>query len=165
MIKKVIVFIVQEDVLINYHKFRDYILKDIFEEKTIILEDLKKRYYYSQNQLLNENQLFNRAKDELYRINTDFFEVLNTINNSINLLNEIALDKSIFESIEQHIDLLIEVEQSECKSGWNNRVQGLYLLKEEKRKLREIIQGNNPEINIFKQIREKGINECLNLDI
>ena len=74
----------------QYHNFRDYILKDIFEEKTIILEDLKKRYYYSQNQLSNENQLFNRTKDELNRINTEFFEVLNTINNSINLLNEIA---------------------------------------------------------------------------
>lgn len=115
------------------HKNRDYIIEDRMEPKTITLEDLKKRYNYSKGQLSVKKQLFLGAKEELININPECLNTEEDMIKSINLLHEIALNKSVFESAEQHIDLLIEIEYSEHKPGWQNRVRGLNVLKEEKK--------------------------------
>ena len=147
------------------HKNRDYILEDIMEEKTITLEELKKRYNFSKGQLSMKKQLFLGAREELIKLNIELLETQENINNSINLLHEIALNKSVFESAEQHLDLLIEVEQSEHKPGWQSRIQYLYLLKEEKRILRECYQGKNQKMNDLRKFVEEEINKYCDIDI
>lgn len=147
------------------HKNRDYILEDIMEEKEITLEDLKKRYYDSRNQLSVKKQLFDGAKAELIQLNIECLETQEKMQKSINLLHKIALNKSVFESAEQHIDLLIEVEISEHKPGWEGRVRGLKLLKEEKKMLREIYEGSNSDMKSIRNFVENEINKYIDMDI
>ena len=149
----------------DLHKNRDYILEDVMEDKVITLEDLKKRYNYSKSQISVKRQLFMGAREELIKLNIECLETQDKINNSINLLHEIALNKSVFESAEQHIDLLIEVEQSEHKPGWQNRIHGLNVLKAEKRMLRECYNGENKQMNQIRNFVEKEINKYCDIDI
>ena len=102
------------------HKNRDYILEDVMEDKTVTLDDLKKRYYDSKNELSVKKQLFQGAKEEIVKLNLECLNTQEKITNSINILHKIALNKSVLESAEEHIDLLIEVEMSEHKSGRKN---------------------------------------------
>ena len=68
------------------------------------------------------------------------------IKNIINELEKIALNKDILESAEQHIDLLIEVEKSEQKPGWRNRIEEFNILKKQKKQLREKYNGEHEDI-------------------
>lgn len=135
------------------------------EDKVITLEDLKKRYNYSKGQLSVKKTLFLGAREELVKLNIQCLETQEQMINSINLLHEIALNKSVFESAEQHIDLLIEVEQAEHKPGWQNRINGLNILKEEKRMLREVYQGENHSLNEIRKFVENEINKYYDIDI
>ena len=56
--------------------------------------------------------MFDGAKQELIELNIECLETQQDITKSINILHKIALNKSVFESAEEHIDLLIEVEMS-----------------------------------------------------
>ena len=147
------------------HKNRPYILEDVMEDKVITLEDLKKRYYNSKDQLSVKKQLFQGAREDLIELNLECLQTQEDITKSINLLHKIALNKSVFESAEEHIDLLIEVEQSEHKPGWQNRVHGLNILKEEKRILREVYQGENESLNSIREFVENEINKYYDIDI
>ena len=149
----------------EYAKNRDYILEDVMEEKTVTLEELKKRYNYSKSQISLKRQLFLGAREELIRLNLDCLDTQNDISNSINLLHKIALDKSVFKSDEEHLEILIEVEKAEQKPGWKNRVQGYNILKEEKRMLREIYHGENQSMNEMRNFVEKEINKYLDIDV
>ena len=139
--------------------------KIILEDKVISLEDLKKRYNYSKSQISLKRQLFLGAREELININIQCLETLDKINNSTNLLNEISFNKSVFESAEKHIDLLIEVEQLEHKPGWQNRIRGLKLLKAENKMLRECYNGENKQMNQIKDFVEKEINKYCDIDL
>ena len=149
----------------DVHKNRPYILKDVMVEKTITLEDLKNRYYNSKEKLSMKKQLFIGAKEELIKLNLECLDTQDDITKSINLLHKIALNKSVFESAEEHIDLLIEVEQSEHKPGWQNRVHGLNVLKEEKRMLREVYQGKNESLAKIREFVENEVNNYCDYDI
>ena len=81
------------------HKNRDYILEDVMEEKTVTLEELKKRYNYSKSQISLKRQLFFGAREELIRLNLDCLDTQNDISNSINLLHKIALNKSVLDRL------------------------------------------------------------------
>ena len=80
-------------------------------------------------------------------------------------MHKIALNKSVFESAEEHIDLLIEVEQSEHKPGWQNRVHGLNILKLEKKTLREVYEGKNESLKQIREFVENEINKYIEMDI
>ena len=149
----------------NDHKNRNYIIEEVMEEKEVTLEDLKKRYFDSRNQLSVKKQLFDGAKAELIQLNLECLDTQEKMQKSINLLHKIALNKSVFESAEQHIDLLIEVEISEHKPGWEGRVRGLKILKEEKKMLREVYEGSNSDMINIKNFVEKEINKYIDMDI
>ena len=61
-------------------------------------------------------------------------------------MKEIALNKSVFATSEEYIDLLIQNERSECKEGYEIRIQGLQLLKKQKKTLREIYERKNSSL-------------------
>ena len=147
------------------HKNRDYILEDIMEDKTITLEELKKRYYDSKNELSMIKQLFNGAREELVKLNIECLETQDSITTIINHLHKIALNKSVFESAEEHLDLLIEKEKSEHKLGWQARIEGYLILKEEKKMLREVYQGTNVDLNNIREFVEKEVNKYFEMDI
>ena len=75
--------------------------------------------------------------------------------NTINELKRIALNKDVFDSAEEHLDLLIENEKFEQKPGWQKRIEAFNLLKRQKRKLREIYHGQHTDANKIRSFVKK----------
>ena len=135
------------------HKNRNYIFEETFEEETIILDDLKKRYFELNNELSLQKKLFSDKKQEL---NNFYFELLNnkdSISLSINKLQSISLKKNK-EPEEEFFNMLIEVEKSEHKPEWQTRIRILEELKNQDNLLTEIYNGTNIQINKIKEFIE-----------
>ena len=147
------------------HINRPYYYEDYMEEETIILTELKQKYCDSKSNLDTKTQLLMRAKKDLVNLNMECINTQDLITKSINRLQEIALNKTVFESSEEHIDLLIETEKSEHKEGWKTRIEGLELLKQQKRMLREIYQGENQKMNQIKDFIEDSLKKEKNCSI
>lgn len=145
------------------HKNRPYELADYMDEEIVTLEDLKTRYYNSKNQFDVKTQLLMGAKNDLIKLNLECISTQQEMMISVNRLKEIALNKTVYESVEEHIDELILNEKSEHKDGWQIRVQGLQVMKEQKKKLREISQGKNEDFDKIKKVIEDSISNEENL--
>jgi len=142
------------------HKNLPYIYQEELVEETVTLDDLKKLYYDSKSELDTKTQLIKGAKKDLIDLNKHCLDIQELITNGINRLKEIALNKSVFATSEEYIDLLIQTEQSENKPGYEVRIEGLKLLKNQKKTLREIYERkNNQLININSFIDESLENE------
>ena len=147
------------------HKNRPYYYEDYMAEETITLTELKQKYCDSKSNLDTKTQLLMGAKKDLVNLNMECINTQDLITKSINRLQEIALNKTVFESSEEHIDLLIETEKSEHKEGWKTRIEGLELLKQQKRMLREIYQGENQKMNQIKDFIEDSLKKEKNCSI
>jgi len=147
------------------HKNRPYYYEDYMEEETITLTELKQKYCDSKSNLDTKTQLLMGAKKDLVNLNMECINTQDLITKSINRLQEIALNKTVFESSEEHIDLLIETEKSEHKEGWKTRIEGLELLKQQKRMLREIYQGENQKMNQIKDFIDDSLKKDKNCSI
>ena len=145
------------------HKNRPYELVDYMDEEIVTLEDLKARYYDNKNKFDVKTQLLMGAKNDLIKLNLECISTQQEMMSSVNRLKEIALNKTVFESVEEHIDELILNEKSEHKDGWQIRVQGLEVMKEQKKKLREISQGKNEDFEKIKKVIEDSISNEENL--
>ena len=121
------------------HKNRPYYYEDYLEEEIVTLDELKKKYCDSKSDLDTKTQLLMGAKNDLINLNIECINTQDLITKSINRLQEIALNKTVFESSEEHIELLIENEKSEHKEGWQTRIEGLELLKQQKKCLEKFI--------------------------
>jgi len=147
------------------HKNQNYIIDYVMEEKTITYEELKKRYDICTNNISEQKKLFYATKKDLIEIKTDCLKTQDEMIKSINLLYKKALNKSVFESAEEYIDLLIEEEKAEHKTGWQSRVDGLMLFKKEKKMLKEIYQGENQNFNQLKDFVEKIVDKYYEIDV
>lgn len=143
----------------SQHKNRPYYYEDYMAEETITLNELKEKYCNSKSDLDTKTQLLMGAKNDLISLNIECINIQDLITKSINRLQEIALNKTVFESSEEHIDLLIENEKSEHKKGWQTRIEGLELLKQQKRMLREIYKGENQKMNDIRKFIEDSLNK------
>ena len=142
------------------HKNLPYIYKEEEIEEEVTLDDLKKLYYDSKSELDTKTQLIQGAKKDLIALNKHCLDIQDLITNGINRLKQIALNKSVFATSEEYIDLLIQTEQSENKPGYEVRIQGLKLLKNQKRVLREIYERRNAQLlDVNKFIDENLENE------
>lgn len=146
------------------HKNRPYYYEDYLEEEIVTLDELKKKYCDSKSDLDTKTQLLMGAKNDLINLNIECINTQDLITKSINRLQEIALNKTVFESSEEHIELLIENEKSEHKEGWQTRIEGLELLKQQKKMLREIYLGENEKMNNMRKFIEDSLNKEKNLN-
>jgi len=133
-------------------------------KNSVTLGELKNKYYDSKSNLDTKTQLLMGAKKDLIDLNLECLNTQDLITKSINKLQQIALNKSVFESSEEHIDLLIENEKTEHKEGWKIRIEGLELLKQQKKLLREIYNGENQNLCNMKKFIEDSLNKEKNLN-
>lgn len=142
------------------HKNLPYIYEEEEYNKTVTLNELKKLYYDSKSELDTKTQLINGAKKDLLKLNKDCLDTQDLITQGINRLKEIALNKSVFATDEEYIDLLIQTEKSDMKPGYDVRIEGLLMLKKQKKTLREIYEKKNSQlIDIEKFINDSLENE------
>ena len=136
------------------HKNRPYEYVDYFEEETVTLEDLKKRYYDFKNKFDVKTQLLMGVKNDLIKIDLECEPTRQEIMTSFNRLKEIALNKTVFTNMEKNIDLLIEHEECQRYPGWSTRIQGLQVMKEQKKILGELSQGKFEDFEKIKKLIE-----------
>jgi GTP-binding protein EngB required for normal cell division len=128
------------------HKNRPYEIVDYQEEQTITLDYVKQKYCNSNTKLISKSETLRTIKTELIKLNIVCMKTQNKMMKCINELHKIALNKSVFNSVEEHIDELILVEKAEHKDGWQNRVEGLQILKKQKQNYRELCEGKNDDL-------------------
>lgn len=139
------------------HKNRPYYYEDYMAEEVVTLNELKNKYCSSKCDLDMKTQLLMGAKNDLINLNLECMTTQDLITKIINRLKEIALNKTVFESSEEHIQLLIENEKSEHKEGWQTRIEGLELLKNQKKILREVYNEENQSMNDMKKFIEDSL--------
>ena len=110
-----------------------------------------------------KTQLFLGAKQDLINLNVECIDTHDLITKSINRLQQIALNKTIFESLKEYIELLIETEKPERKEEWKTRIEELKLLKQHKKILREIYKGENQMMKDMRKFIEDSLNKEKNL--
>jgi hypothetical protein len=145
------------------HKNRPYEIVDYQEEQIITLDYVKHKYFKSNSNLISKSETLRNIKTQLINLNIECMETQNKMMKCINEIHKIALNKSVYNSVEEHIDELILVEKAEHKDGWQIRVQGLQAMKEQKKKLREISQGKNEDFEKIKKVIEDSISNEENL--
>ena len=132
-------------------------------EEVVTLDELKKKYCDTKSDFDKKTQLFLGAKQDLINLNIECIDTHDLITKSINRLQQIALNKTVFESSEEYIELLIETEKSELKEGWKTRIEELKLLKQHKKILREIYKGENQMMKDMRKFIEDSLNKEKNL--
>ena len=132
-------------------------------EEVVTLDELKKKYCDTKSDFDKKTQLFLGAKQDITNLNVECINTQYLITKSINRLQQITLSKTVFESSEEYIELLIETEKSEHKEGWQTRIEGLELLKQQKKMLREIYKGENQKMNDMRKFIEDSLNKEKNL--
>lgn len=119
------------------------------EKEKVNLNELKKKYCDSKSDLDMKTQILIGLKKELIELNIKCLYNLDLFTEKINL------NRKVFESSEEHIDLLIETEKSEQNDGWEIRIEGLKLLKTQKSELKKMNIRSKSE-------KRKFIEESLN---
>ena len=110
-------------------------------------EYLKQKYIEKSLEKAKKEQILEGLENYITKQNIELMETQEGMKNTINELKKIALNKDIFDSAEEQIDLLIENEKYEHKPGWQKRIEAFNILKKQKRKLKEIYHGENTDAN------------------
>jgi hypothetical protein len=135
----------------SVHKNMPYIIVQEEVEETVIVDDLKKKYYDSKNEFEIKIKLIQEAKKELIEIYKKCLYIQDLITKIINRLNEIALNKNVFAISDEDIEMLFH----------QTRIETLKSLKNQKKILREIYERKSNELLIIKRL----IDEYLENDI
>ena len=104
------------------HASNPYRFEIYTQKETRTSEDFKKKYYPAlegKNKVLAKMQ---QIQDFLKHVETDVMGMVNEVQKSMERLDKIALRPDPSTQIE-HLDLLIESEKQQAKSGYQQRVQ------------------------------------------
>ena len=129
------------------HQNKDFIWEEYEEEVTKTDEFLKAKYVKKKSEKSAKEQILDGLEKDISNMNIELMNTQEEMKNTINELKKIALNKDLFDSAEQHIDLLIENEKFERKPGWQKRIEAYNILKRQKIKLKEIYNGEHPDAN------------------
>ena len=137
------------------HENRDFFWEEYEEDVTKTDEFLKAKYVQKSSEKSAKEQILDGLEREISRQNIELMQTQEEMKNTINELKKIALNKDVFDSAEQHIDLLIENEKFEQKKGWQKRIEAYNILKKQKIKLKEIYHGKHTDANKIQDFVKK----------
>ena len=118
--------------------------KQVLDQRIKLEENAKLLY-----SKLTEDKMEN-IKGKFSNFNMECINIQNLIIKSINKLQKIALNKTSVETSEKNIEILIEIEKSEKRPGWQKRTEELVHLKIQKKFIREIYNGENQKMKDLK---------------
>lgn len=123
----------------------------IIEERAYEVEgefaELKKKYTDSKCGLSVKTQMLRNLKKELINLNKECLDTQELITEGINKLKEIALNKSVFSTSEEYIEMLIQGEKQEQKEGYQIRIEGLQMLLKQKQVLRDVYENKGKKFD------------------
>ena len=108
--------------------------------------------------------MLQNLKKQLINLNKECLNIQDLITDGINRLKEIALNKSIFATSEEYIEMLIQGERQEQKEGYQIRIEGLQMLLKQKQTLREVYEKKNNKFNDITKFINESLTEEYKLD-
>ncbi len=118
----------------NVHFNQKYKWDYVTEKRKGTYQGLKKRFEAAHGQVMSKEKIFEELDNEFMVVQGNVTELIVKSQKSLERLQEIALKPNPL-STPDYIDLMIESEKQECKSGFKDRIQSLL----EVRKKAEII--------------------------
>lgn len=138
----------------NLHKNIPKIIKYYEVEVEETVEELKKKYYDSQNNLSLSQQLILNKEFELEKTMVDVYGIQEEIRKCIDVLKQKALYPNIHETAEEYIDIQIKSEESEKKPGFKERIKSLKNMKENHKLINKMFKEGTT-IRDFDEFRKK----------
>ena len=131
-----------------------YVIKhgEIEVEETV--EELKKKYYDSTNKLSLSDQIIKGKELELEKIMVDCYYLQDEIRECIERLKAEALYPNVNETSEEYIDMLIEAERSERKTGYKDRIKSLETIKQNNKLINQMFK-NGTTCRTLEQFRKE----------
>ena len=108
--------------------------------------------------------MLQNMKTELISLNKECLDTQDLITEGINRLKEIALNKSVFATSEEYIEMLIQGERQEHNPGYEIRIEGLQMLLKQKRMLREVYEKKNKKLDDINKFINDSLNEEYKLE-
>ncbi|XP_070775643.1 uncharacterized protein [Enoplosus armatus] len=103
-------------------------------------KDLKDKYFTAKEAKIPVEALVGKLRADYDLVQVDVVKLIKKSGECLNKLKEIALKPNPL-STPEYIDMLIEGEKSEAKSGWKERVQSLITMREQAECLAKVQRG------------------------
>ena len=138
----------------DLHKNVPYVIKyeEIEIEETV--EELKKKYYDNQNKLSLSDQLIRAKELELEKKMVECYAIQDEIRECIDKLKKEALYPNVNETAEEYIELQIESERTEKKTGYKERIKTLESIKQNNKLINQMFREGTTCRN-FEQFRRE----------
>ncbi|XP_060589819.1 uncharacterized protein LOC132745006 isoform X3 [Ruditapes philippinarum] len=114
----------QEHCFWDIHRNTPYIFEYVTVQKQRTYTEKLEKYRRAEGETMTRKKVVERMYDELFDLEDDIMELMDTINTCNNILREIALRPDPL-SVVEHIDLLIESERLEKRPGFQARIVSL----------------------------------------
>ncbi|XP_072163238.1 uncharacterized protein [Diadema setosum] len=108
----------------DVHFNQGYRFEFYVEEETRTYENLESRFNDATGKKLTVEQVVKNLEEELESVKERVYRLITDSHMSLKRLEEIALRPNPLSTLD-YVDLLIETEQHEAKTGWRNRVKSL----------------------------------------
>lgn len=108
----------------NVHFNQQYKWDYVKEKKKETYKELKQRYEEAHGEVMSKEQIFKKLEKEFEEVQIIVFQLIESSQKSLERLQEIALKPNPL-STPDYIDLMIESEKQEAKSGFQDRIQSL----------------------------------------
>ncbi|XP_071779107.1 uncharacterized protein LOC139929932 [Centroberyx gerrardi] len=112
--------------------------KNVKEKRTV--EELKNKFKTATEAKMSVQDLIAKLEGEYDRVQLKVVNLMEMSAKCLDRLKEIALKPNPL-STPEYIDLLIEGEKSEAKSGWKQRVQALIAMREKAETMAKVARG------------------------
>ena len=110
------------------HKNRPYVIKYETVTETRTAEDLKKKYHKAVKEKTTSEKMMQSLEESLQKVHVEVLTTIKKAQQSLRRLDEIALKPNPLSQVD-YLEILIESEKREAKSGWKQRVKYLEVAK------------------------------------
>ena len=110
------------------HKNRPYLIEYKTETETRTVEDLKKKYHRAVKEKATSEKMMKSIEESLQKVHEEVLTMIKKAQQSLRRLDEIALKPNPLTQVD-YLEILIESEKAEAKSGWKQRVKYLEVAK------------------------------------
>ena len=132
----------------SHVKSKQYIAYDE-KEQELIIDARKKAFEEGQKGLSYSEQLLNQTIEKMRQEGEVIIKQMKDIKESLEELDKIALKPRVFTN-EQYFKEMIEYEETEKNPGWENRVEGLKMMRDQAKHINDISKAENIS-NLFPQ--------------
>ena len=147
------------------HEFSKFCYKLESVTITRTKEDIKQKYEEAMGKAATVEEMIEKAKKDLEASEETIVGYINKATLAMEALNEIALKPDALSSTD-YVDIMIEKEKSEKKSGFKQRVGQLYEVKKMAETMKKVKKGSIKELyevrqqeEVMKRSEESGVTE------